>query len=213
MKVLAISAFLIAISLQVGCSVTQSSPRTKTAWEIANEVVKDEFFGADSLTPTEALRRVYMNCVTFTEYVFQKEICHAASDLFSVDNAKTRALSTEIWEGRQDNVLLYAVVYYPALSYFKQKLNDCMLEANPVQKIYCVDMSRVLENFANGRIEYEEFKRQVVQKSAIAQAYQTQGPSIADVLFGAMKIYADSLPKTYNCSGTVSGNQVYAQCR
>jgi hypothetical protein len=92
MKALAIGILLIAISVQVGCSVTQSSPRTKTEWEIANEVVMDEFFGADSLTPTEALRRVYMNCVRFTEYIFQKEICHAASDIFSVDNAKTRAL-------------------------------------------------------------------------------------------------------------------------
>jgi hypothetical protein len=171
MKALAIGILLIAISVQVGCSVTQSSPRTKTEWEIANEVVMDEFFGADSLTPTEALRRVYMNCVRFTEYIFQKEICHAASDIFSVDNAKTRALSTEIWEGRQDNLLIHAAMIYPLLPQGKRNIDECMLKGNPVQKLTCVDMSRVLENFANGRIGWEEFKRQLAQYSAIAQAY------------------------------------------
>lgn len=199
---------LLTIGLQAACSVTQSSQRVKTQWEIANQVVMDEFV-AERFTPVEALYRMYMNCTRFTEYSFQRELCTTASKVFSVDSAETRVLSNEIWERRHTSTLSEAVLYYPFVPHLKRLYDDCMRKGNVIQKLTCVDLSRTLESFANGRISWDEFYRHAVQGVAIAEAYQSSGPSLFDLL----KSYTDSLPKTYNCYGNVSGNQVYAQCR
>jgi len=102
--------------------------------------------------------------------------------------------------------------YFPRVPRGMEQVEQCMSSGSPAEKIICAEWSRTLENFANGGTSTLEFERQIATLKALVDAYGGSRPAFADYLVGAMKVYADSLPKTYNCTSQVAGNQIYTQC-
>ena len=215
-NLLLISFRIVLVFLLSGCATTyQIELRrimdAKTEWEKADENVLAER-QAKKLDDFSAFNRLLANCVSYSTYQYQRTLCSSAS--FVLDLGLPDKLLADVFKQEfVDSGELAKLAVFPKIPTQMQAYDHCMENGEPVLKVVCVELSRILEHFANGKLSLAEFKRQNAQYSAVLETYYKSQPTAGDFIFSALKLYADSIPKTTNCYGQVTGNQVYAQCR
>lgn len=215
MKSVPFSAAIFALLLS-SCATTYQTElqriiQTETEWQKANAVIVAEI-KSGSLDQISGVRKFLGNCIRYTNYEDQRLVCNFYVQYFEM-LVRGEQPSADVQKFITEEVPIDALAYYPGLPILIKANDYCMANGDPAEKISCVRRSRILENFAEGRLTVAEFKRQNALITASIQQYYQSQPTFADILFGAMDVYSQSVPKTSNCYGQVVGNQVYAQCQ
>jgi hypothetical protein len=212
-----LSHMCVLLSLFViGCATAyqrdlQQIMESKTEWEQANEILMVQY-NTKKMDASRAFGGLFDNCFKYSTYEYQRTLCSTASGALDL-SLKGQFPVQDFKQIFIDSGELAKLGLFPQIPTRMKAYGYCMANGEPVHKIVCAQLSRILESFANGNLSRAEFDRQNAQYSAILDVYNSSQPTFADYLAGALRIYAESIPKTSTCYGQVSGNQVYAQCQ
>jgi hypothetical protein len=138
-----------------------------------------------SANPEWSLYEVLENCISYTTYSYQKNLC--TMERFKAGYGIEVPIET-----------LQNIAYlYPFIPRLMRKTNECMADGDPTETMICAQVSRSIENFANGRISATENMRQIQQFTALLTEYR-KPPSLGDLLLGAGQVFAESAARNRN---------------